>query len=436
MTLERPYAGAETLYAAASRTAADASRVVFFVRATMDHACAWEEFSDRVPAALHRVQARHRLLRVALGERGFIRSTEPLPYDIVTADDPHAAAIAQLEAEWRLPEEASPFRVRFVLPTAARTGNFHGPMPVTLLVRGHHAACDGFSLVGLASEILRSLCDPSSLPPPSSTAAPPDILTVSRRELGSAWRRPAQASRAVLAYLRRARAVAGPVVQLAPPERATPPLRCLELLLAPPDVERLRARCREHGVGLSAFLTAAAALACESTGRIDIGVAVDLRRLAKATTLPAAVLGFYGAMTDVALAVTPDAEVWRLAAQAADVLKADVQDAPERPFTTALVVSLLLPLVKRTVTAGRSVFSQTLLVSNIGECGPLFDGISGAKVSSAGFASSPRASRKLHVSCTSVRGALSLCVAWPDGTLTTSRVERFASALERTLTAG
>lgn len=417
MTFQRPYAGAEALYAAASERFADASRVVFFLRASVDTVCSREAFAARVAGALREAQARNALLRVKLDRRGFVPLEAPIPFELVASDDPHASAIAQIEEGWRAPAESSLFRVSIVMPP----GDLRGRTPLTLLVRGHHAACDGFSLVGFAAELLRSLGE-SSTKESKAIDDPPDILTIARRELGTSWR---PLGRALFALLRRGRDVPGPVVQLAPPETATPPLRCMELMFEPDETERLRVLGKERGVGFTAVLVAAAALACESEGRVDIGVAVDLRRLAKATALPASALGFYGAMTDVALAVPRGADLWTLAARADAVLKDGVQDG--QPFATAIVVAPLVPFARRMVVAGRTIFPQTLLLSNVGECSALFEGID---VTSAGFASSPRASRKFHVSCTSVRGRLSVCLAWADGALSAARVERFATSLQ------
>jgi hypothetical protein len=57
VTFQRPYAGAEALYVAASRLSGDALRVVLFVRATIDLGRTWAAYAARVPAALRRVLA-------------------------------------------------------------------------------------------------------------------------------------------------------------------------------------------------------------------------------------------------------------------------------------------------------------------------------------------------------------------------------------------
>lgn len=425
----RPYAGAEALYVAASDTFVDASRVVCFVRGAASFERADGALEARARAALTALRARHPRLGTKLGPKGFLPTEAPLSFELVVAPDPHAAALPEAEAEWRAPETASPFGFRLVLPPAASEGGPPGQTPFALLVRGHHAACDGFSLVGLAASFLRALFAAGVALAPEGAVT--DVVTVARRELGPSWRRPIIVAKAALALFGRGRAKQ--LVTLAPPERGTPPLRCRELRLSSHHTERLRASCRARGVTFSGLLVAACALACESTGRVEVGVALDLRRLARFTSLPRTALGLLAGMTDVSLSLAPSRDAWSLAARASASLAASVYDEPALPFATALLADWLTPLGARWIAAGRTVFPQTLLLSNVGECAELFADLTGVHVSSAGFVSSPRGSRKLHVSCASVRGELSIGFAWPDGALSAERVEQFRAALERTL---
>ena len=184
-------------------------------------------------------------------------------------------------------------------------------------------------------------------------------------------------------------------------------------------------------MGLSGLLIAASARACERDGRMVIGAALDLRR--RLARSPGNELSFCVSMIDVALDVPAlsEAAIWSVAAEATRALGSEAC-AGAQALGLALAIDRLSPIAAGLLAVDRTILGHTFLFSNIGDCSDLL-GSSGAALHACGFTTSPRASRRLQVSCASIGGRLSLSLAFPADAANRARVERFSRVLAETL---